>query len=114
MGATDVCPLVPISDITLEEAAEWARRLAEGLATLDGIEVMHAVDLNVVTFALRDGDAARRDRFIAALAADGRVFMTPTVLFGRPAVRAAIANWSTREADVDLALAAVRDVLATA
>lgn len=29
MGATDVCPLVPISDITLEEAAEWARRLAE-------------------------------------------------------------------------------------
>ncbi|MFZ9689084.1 MAG: glutamate formimidoyltransferase, partial [Phycisphaerales bacterium] len=29
MGATDVCPIVPISDITLEEAAEWARRLAE-------------------------------------------------------------------------------------
>lgn len=29
MGATDVCPLVPVSGITLEEAAEWARRLAE-------------------------------------------------------------------------------------
>ncbi len=29
MGATDVCPLVPVSNITLEEAAEWARRLAE-------------------------------------------------------------------------------------
>jgi glutamate formiminotransferase/formiminotetrahydrofolate cyclodeaminase len=29
MGATDVCPLVPISGITLEEAAEWARTLAE-------------------------------------------------------------------------------------
>ncbi|MCS6930324.1 MAG: glutamate formimidoyltransferase [Saprospiraceae bacterium] len=29
MGATDVCPLVPVSGISLEEAAEWARRLAE-------------------------------------------------------------------------------------
>ncbi len=29
MGATDVCPLVPVSNITLEETAEWARRLAE-------------------------------------------------------------------------------------
>ncbi len=29
MGATDVCPLIPISDITMDEAAEWARRLAQ-------------------------------------------------------------------------------------
>jgi len=29
MGATDVCPLIPISGITMEETAEFARRLAE-------------------------------------------------------------------------------------
>ena len=29
MGATDVCPLVPISGISMEETAEYARRLAE-------------------------------------------------------------------------------------
>ncbi|MEM7351187.1 MAG: glutamate formimidoyltransferase [Acidobacteriota bacterium] len=29
MGATDVCPLVPISGITMEETVEYARRLAE-------------------------------------------------------------------------------------
>ncbi len=29
MGATDVCPLIPISNISMEETAEWARRLAE-------------------------------------------------------------------------------------
>ncbi|MEM7588126.1 MAG: glutamate formimidoyltransferase [Acidobacteriota bacterium] len=29
MGATDVCPLVPISGITMEETIEWARRLGE-------------------------------------------------------------------------------------
>lgn len=28
-GATDVCPLVPIANITLEETAEWARKLAQ-------------------------------------------------------------------------------------
>lgn len=29
MGATDVCPLIPISGITMEETAEWAQRLAK-------------------------------------------------------------------------------------
>ncbi len=29
MGATDVCPLIPISGISLEETAIWAQRLAE-------------------------------------------------------------------------------------
>lgn len=29
MGATDVCPLIPIANISMEETAEWARRLAE-------------------------------------------------------------------------------------
>lgn len=29
MGATDVCPLIPIAGITMEETAEWARRLGE-------------------------------------------------------------------------------------
>src|ERR1700712_1674856 len=29
MGATDVCPLIPISNISMEETAEYARKLAE-------------------------------------------------------------------------------------
>ncbi|MCF8226673.1 MAG: glutamate formimidoyltransferase [Bacteroidales bacterium] len=28
-GATDVCPLIPIAGITMEETVEWARKLAE-------------------------------------------------------------------------------------
>ena len=34
MGATDVCPLVPVSGITLEETAEWARKLGEKCSDL--------------------------------------------------------------------------------
>ncbi|MCI6702640.1 MAG: glutamate formimidoyltransferase [Prevotellaceae bacterium] len=33
MGATDVCPLIPVAGITLEECAELARRLAKRIAT---------------------------------------------------------------------------------
>lgn len=29
MGATDVCPLIPIANITMEETAKWAHRLGE-------------------------------------------------------------------------------------
>src|ERR1700754_66207 len=28
MGATDVCPLIPIAGISMEETAEWAKKLA--------------------------------------------------------------------------------------
>ncbi|MBP3738689.1 MAG: glutamate formimidoyltransferase [Muribaculaceae bacterium] len=37
MGATDVCPLIPIAGITLEECAQLARTLAERIATEAGI-----------------------------------------------------------------------------
>jgi glutamate formiminotransferase/formiminotetrahydrofolate cyclodeaminase len=39
MGATDVCPLVPISGISLEETAELARQLGERVGRELGIPV---------------------------------------------------------------------------
>ena len=39
MGATDVCPLIPVSGITLEETAAWARRLGERVGRELGIPV---------------------------------------------------------------------------
>ena len=33
MGATDVCPLIPVSGISMEETAEWAAKLAERVGT---------------------------------------------------------------------------------
>ncbi|MGK0389214.1 MAG: glutamate formiminotransferase/formiminotetrahydrofolate cyclodeaminase [Maribacter sp.] len=31
MGATDVCPMIPISNISMEETAKWAHKLAENV-----------------------------------------------------------------------------------
>jgi len=39
MGATDVCPLIPIAGMSLEEAVEWSRRLAERVGRELGIPV---------------------------------------------------------------------------
>lgn len=39
MGATDVCPLIPVSGITLEECAELSRKLAKRVADELGIPV---------------------------------------------------------------------------
>lgn len=38
-GATDVCPLVPVSNITMEETAQYARKLAKRVADELGIPV---------------------------------------------------------------------------
>lgn len=37
IGATDVCPLVPVAGVTLEECAQMARALAERIATQLGV-----------------------------------------------------------------------------
>jgi hypothetical protein len=41
--------------------------------------------------------------FLDAVRDDGRVFFTPTVYQGKPAIRAAISNWLTSTDDIRLA-----------
>ena len=33
MGATDVCPLVPIANISMEETTKWAHKLGKRVGT---------------------------------------------------------------------------------
>ena len=39
MGATDVCPLVPVANISMEETADWARKLGQRVGEELGIPV---------------------------------------------------------------------------
>ena len=41
MGATDVCPLVPIANISMEQCADWAHKLGERVGIELGIPVYH-------------------------------------------------------------------------
>lgn len=83
-----------------------ARLLADGLAPL-GLQVLNDVRLNIVVFAPNPLDVGTRDALLARINATGEVFMTPTVVHGQPAIRAAFSNWSTRDEDVERMLAAV-------
>lgn len=41
MGATDVCPLVPIANISMEECTQWAHKLGKRIGKELGIPVYH-------------------------------------------------------------------------
>ena len=81
-----------------------------------GLDLMAPAPLIVVCFRYTpDGlDDDATDAFnraaVAALQADGRVFVTGTVWRGRAAIRAAFDNWATGSADVAVLQEAVADI----
>lgn len=85
-----------------------AQRLGQCIETIPQLHCIAPVRLNVVCFSLRDDPSeARVQRFVQAVRDSGEVFVTPTVLDGQWAVRAAFSNWRTSEADVERAAAAL-------
>jgi len=99
------------------EIVERCVALARDLgARIDGSprwRLLAPVRLNVVCFTPA-GDAGqdRIDALVRAIAEDGTTFLTPTVLDGRPALRAAFSNWRTTAADVERVFAALERVAA--
>ena len=79
-----------------------ARRLADGLDGVDGLDVVNDVVLNQVL--VRVGDAELTDRLERAIQADGTCWLGATTWRGERLLRIAVSNWSTTEADVDLVI----------
>lgn len=88
----------------VERNVALARQLGERLQNSAGFELLAPVHLNVVCFALSEGDAAARDAFLQRLDSAGVVRCTPTALAGRPGIRGALVNWQTQQQDIDRAL----------
>ncbi|WP_160666789.1 pyridoxal phosphate-dependent decarboxylase family protein [Pseudarthrobacter sp. ATCC 49987] len=87
-----------------------AAQLAKQLSALDGVEVLNDVDYTQVSLAFGD-DAATR-AVTARIIADGRVWMSGSRWQDRDILRISVSNWSTDDADVAVAMDAVRDALA--
>ncbi|MDR7081463.1 glutamate/tyrosine decarboxylase-like PLP-dependent enzyme [Arthrobacter ginsengisoli] len=87
-----------------------ARELADNLSALDGVEVLNDVDYTQVSLAFGDDDATRA--VTARIIADGRVWMSGSRWQDRDVLRISVSNWSTDDADVAVAVAAVRDAVA--
>jgi glutamate/tyrosine decarboxylase-like PLP-dependent enzyme len=88
----------------VERTCRHARRFADGFAAA-GFEVLNEVVLNQVLVAF--GDAARTEKVVAALQAEGTCWVGGTVWQGRPAIRISVSSWATTDSDVDESLAAI-------
>ena len=94
-----------------------ARRLAAAVDAAPDLERVAPLELSVVCFRYAPprwaSDAARLDalnkHLVERIQAEGRTFLTGTVLRGRFALRACVLHYGTTEADVDALVDFVRD-----
>jgi glutamate/tyrosine decarboxylase-like PLP-dependent enzyme len=93
----------------IERNCRQARRFADGLSVA-GFDVLNDVVLNQVLVSF--GDAARTQRVIAALQAEGTCWCGGTVWQGKAAMRISVSSWATTDADVEKSLDAMIRVAA--
>jgi glutamate/tyrosine decarboxylase-like PLP-dependent enzyme len=102
----------------VERHLALAQHLAGRVDAAEDLERLADVPLNIVCFRARppglaDGELdALNERLGVAIRADGRVFLGTTTYAGKTALRPAIVNWQTQEADVDLIVEVTRELLA--
>ena len=95
----------------VERNCASARRLGALIEGDPRYELAAPVRLNVVCFAPVNGDAGSIKRLQQALHEDGTAYLSPSVLGGRPILRAALCNWRTTDADIELTFAALQRLL---
>ncbi|HVR31278.1 MAG TPA: aminotransferase class V-fold PLP-dependent enzyme [Acidimicrobiia bacterium] len=83
-----------------------ARRFAEGLGALDGIDIVNDVVLNQVL--VRVGDEAVTNEVERWIHRDGTAWLGATTWRGERLLRISVSNWSTSEQDVDVTIDAIR------
>lgn len=88
----------------VEQCCAMAAQLGERINASERFTLLAPVRMNVACFTLRSQpDMPAIQAYLARLRDDGRVFMTPTVYRGTPAIRAAFSNWRTITTDLEIA-----------
>ena len=95
----------------VERNCEHARRMADRLAAIDGVEILNDVVLNQVLVRFPGGDDANRAA-VEGVQRDGTCWLGGTEWAGQAVMRISFSNWSTTDADVDRAAAAIARVVA--
>jgi glutamate/tyrosine decarboxylase-like PLP-dependent enzyme len=95
----------------VENNVDNAKRLGELITQSIDFQLLAPVRLNCVCFTLCGKSQAEVTNFLNKLTERAKVYMTPTVYLGQPAIRAAFVNWRTENADVDLAFEEMKVVL---
>jgi glutamate/tyrosine decarboxylase-like PLP-dependent enzyme len=86
----------------VERCCLQARRFAQQIAALPGVEVLNDVVLNQVLFRFEDD--GRTDAVLARVQQSGQVWLSGTTWDGRKAIRVSVSNWQTGDDEIDLAV----------
>ncbi len=96
----------------VERNCAMAAKLGDWIEHSKAYTLLSPVRLNIVCFTLTREDLTPEviKEFLSRVREDGRVFFTPTMYKGVPAIRAAISNWLTAEADIDIAIDVLKEL----
>ena len=95
----------------VERCCRLARQAADALRA-GGVDVPNEVVLNQVLGDVGDGDAARTDRIVEAIQAEGTCWLGATTWHGRRLMRFSVSGASTTEADIAASAEAILRVRA--
>jgi glutamate/tyrosine decarboxylase-like PLP-dependent enzyme len=90
----------------VERTCACARRFADGIVELDGVELLNDVVLNQVLFRFESDE--RTGDVLRTVQEAGDVWMSGTTWDGRRAIRISVSNWQTEDEEIDLALESFR------
>ena len=90
----------------VERTCACARRFADRIVELPGVELLNDVVLNQVLFRFESDE--RTDEVLRAVQDAGDVWMSGTTWDGRRAIRLSVSNWQTGDEEIDLALESFR------
>lgn len=95
----------------VERNCHCAHYLGEAIKRSGDFKLLAPVRMNVVCFTLKEDLTFETiQEYLAAIRDDGRVFFTPTLYKGVPAIRAAISNWQTSTEHMDTAFTVLTEV----
>ncbi|MGV3600142.1 MAG: pyridoxal phosphate-dependent decarboxylase family protein [Dyadobacter fermentans] len=94
----------------VENSIACAQALGSYIETNAHFELAAPVRLNVVCLRLKE-DTEKMPVFLKELNRRGKVFITPTVLSGEPALRAAFVNYRTEKQDILIAIREMEEVM---
>lgn len=89
----------------VDRCCRLARRLADGVTSIPGVEVANDVVLNQVL--IRVGDAPFTSAVEEFIQKEGTVWLGGTSWRGERLLRVAVSNWSTSEEDIDSTIEAI-------
>jgi glutamate/tyrosine decarboxylase-like PLP-dependent enzyme len=93
----------------VERTCDCARRFANGIVELPGVELVNEVVLNQVLFRFETDE--QTDEVLNRVQEAGDVWMSGTTWDGRRAIRISVSNWQTTDEEIDLALRSFRGAL---